>query len=230
VRTDGWRCPFCNQIASSAETDEFEGVLRSDDCVDGHKALVGRFTVCPNRACKKYELQVYLYVAFLTPGLQYQPVGRAIKTWRLVPESDAKVFPEYVPAPVIADYREACIIRDFSPKASATLARRALQGMIRDFWHIRKRTLAKEIQALEGKVDPQTWKAIKAVKDVGNIGAHMEKDINLIVDVEPEEAAKLIRLIELLIQDWYINRAEREKNANDLIALAESKKALRAQK
>ena len=31
------------------------------------------------------------------------------------------------------------------------------------------------------------WQAIDAVRSIGNIGAHMEKDINLIVDVDPEE-------------------------------------------
>jgi len=37
-------------------------------------------------------------------------------------------------------------------------------------------------------VDPLTWEAIDAVRKLGNIGAHMEKDINVIVDVDPEEA------------------------------------------
>ncbi|MCP1830281.1 hypothetical protein ACVIHH_005106 [Bradyrhizobium sp. USDA 4518] len=33
--------------------------------------------------------------------------------------------------------------------------------------------------------------AIDAVRIVGNIGAHMEKDVNLIVDIEPGEAQML---------------------------------------
>ena len=66
--------------------------------------------------------------------------------------------------------------------------------------------LIDEIEAIEDKVDPLTWKAIDAVRSVGNIGAHMEKDINVIVDVDPDEAAQLISLIEILIKDWYITR------------------------
>ena len=42
--------------------------------------------------------------------------------------------------------------------------------------------------------------AIDAVRKIGNIGAHMERDINLIVDIDPNEAAILIGLIELLFQ------------------------------
>jgi hypothetical protein len=53
--------------------------------------------------------------------------------WKLLPESRAKEFPDYVPAAILDDYRQACRIASFSPKASATLARRCLQGMIRDF-------------------------------------------------------------------------------------------------
>jgi hypothetical protein len=36
------------------------------------------------------------------------------------------------------------------------------------------------------------------------IYAPMEKDINVIADVKPGEAALLIGLVERLIQDWYI--------------------------
>lgn len=56
------------------------------------------------------------------------------REWHLIPPSGAKAFPDFVPAAIRADYEEACLIVDLSPKASATLSRRALQGMIRDFW------------------------------------------------------------------------------------------------
>ena len=77
--------------------------------------------------------------------------------------------------------RKLVSIRDLSPKASATLARRALQGMIRDYWKVSKGRLIDEIDAIKEKVDPITWKAIDAIRRIGNIGAHMEKDINVII-------------------------------------------------
>ena len=92
----------------------------------------------------------------------------------------AKVFPDYVPAAIRADYLEACLVRDLSPKASATLSRRCLQGMIRDFWGIKKARLIDEIEALKDKTDELTWEAIDSVRSIGNIGAHMQKDIDLI--------------------------------------------------
>ena len=106
--------------------------------------------------------------------------GDPLFTWVLIPQSDAHVLPDYVPRAIVEDYNEACAIRALSPKASATLARRCLQGMIRDFWGIKKDTLCQEVVALKEKVPPKTWEAIDVVRSMGNIGAHMEKDINVI--------------------------------------------------
>jgi hypothetical protein len=52
----------------------------------------------------------------------------------------------------------------------------------------------------------------------------MEKDINLSIDVDPNEAAQLILLIEMLFHDWYIVRHEREENLKAITALAQAKK------
>ena len=51
----------------------------------------------------------------------------------------------------------------------------------------------------------------------------MEEDINVVVEVEPEEAALLIGLIETLIGEWYINRHERQQRLKELRELAEKK-------
>jgi len=95
--------------------------------------------------------------------------------------------------------------------------------MIRNFWEVRKENLKLEVEAIGEKVDPLTWKAIDAVRKIGNIGAHMEKDINLIIDVDPNEASKLINLIELLIKDWYITRYEREKRLESIVEVGKKK-------
>ena len=97
--------------------------------------------------------------------------------------------------------------------------------MIRDFWGISKARLIDEIAELQGKIEPTPWQAIDAVRGVGNIGAHMEKDINLIVDVDPDEARLLIGLIEFLLKDWYVGRHEREEHMKRVIALGAAKAA-----
>jgi hypothetical protein len=96
--------------------------------------------------------------------------------------------------------------------------------MIRNFWNISKQNLKQEIEAIREKVDAYTWKAIDGVREIGNIGAHMENDINVIVDVEPGEADQLIWLIETLIGDWYVARAQRQARLEELAATAIKKK------
>jgi hypothetical protein len=158
----------------------------------------------------RLELYPVIWEPGAEPGSRVKSHGPP-KTWRLIPPSMAKAFPSYIPGSIREDYEEACLIVDGSPKASATLARRCLQGMIRDFWGIAKSRLKDEIDDLKTRVDVLTWGAIDGVRSIGNIGAHMEKDVNVIIDVEPDEAAKLIWLIELLMSEWYIHRHEREE-------------------
>jgi hypothetical protein len=67
--------------------------------------------------------------------------------------------------------------------------------------------------------------AIDAVRKIGNIGAHMEKDINVIVDVEPKEAQLLIGLIELLVKDWYIAKHNRVERLKEIVAVSQVKEA-----
>lgn len=224
------KCPFCGQhtTITDSDTTSFDGYLYIENNVGKHTVL-GRFIVCPNSKCKKYTLDFWLGTTKENKYNNHQ-FGDVIKHWSLVPASRAQAFPDYVPKPIIIDYEEACLILEGSPKASATLSRRCLQGIIRNFWGIQKPVnhkdpwrLKEEIEAIKDKVDPITWKAIDAVRKVGNIGAHMEADINLIIEVEPNEAEKLIELIELLINDWYINKHEREIQLAEITEIADKK-------
>jgi Domain of unknown function (DUF4145) len=219
-----WTCPFCDRHSILSDSNQkSEEVWLGIPSASGRKILTVFYIVCSNPKCKQFTLSAYLSPYTSEAGSVTR--GAPEKFWPLIPPSSAKVFPEYIPRAIIEDYTEACLIRDLSPKASATLSRRCLQGMIRDFWKIQKARLFDEIEELKARVDPLTWKAIDAVRSVANIGAHMEKDINLIIDVDPMEAAKLIGLIEVLVSDWYIARHDREARLKDVVAVGEAKKA-----
>jgi len=217
-----WNCPFCNHHATITEKNA--GSMRYEFNFEnkyGYQAVFTRVVVCPNPKCKEYSLSVTLHDHQTVNG-NYKDLP-AKKVWSLIPQAQVKVFPDFVPKAIIDDYEEACAIRDLSPKASATLARRCLQGMIRDFWGVNKGRLVDEIDAIHEKVDPMTWSAIDAIRKIGNIGAHMEKDINLIIDVDLKEAGLLIGLIETLINDWYVVREERKKRLEAIVGVAEQK-------
>ena len=225
-----WRCPFCGQVATIRDHDihSSQSTLEINNKI-GRVTLLYKFVVCPNEECNRFTLSAHLWKSEYTNrggGHSYEEIllgDRPLRSWNLIPPSDATVLPDYVPKAIVDDYKEACAIKGLSPKASATLARRCLQGMIRDFWKISKSRLKDEVEALEEKVDGETWKAIDAVRSMGNIGAHMEKDINVIVEVDPEEAGILIGLIETLIDDWYVARHDREVRVRKVIALGKAK-------
>lgn len=218
-----WTCPFCNRGATITNPNYSSGSHTFDNNnKDGDLGIYTQVIVCPNKECREYAINGQLRKREFYGG-SYSFVGEPLLTWRLRPKSSAMVFPEYIPKAIVMDYEEACLIRDLSPKASATLSRRCLQGIIRDFWQIKPGRLIEEIENIKERVDPLVWEAIDSVRKVGNIGAHMEKDINLIVEVEPNEAQLLIGLIETLIREWYIARKERQKRLSEIKFLAQEK-------
>lgn len=222
--SSSWTCPYCNRIATitgsnvSVDTHYFDQNNKS-----GNLGLKTSVIVCPNEKCREYAIKASLHEITYVSS-QRKLNGTPLTVWQLRPQSSAKPIPEYVPSPIRQDYEEACLIVSLSPKASATLSRRCLQGMIRDFWGISRARLKDEIQELKGNIASSTWQAIDAVRSIGNIGAHMEKDINVIVDVEPGEAELLIKLIESLIEDWYVQRNDRDLNMTAVIAAAQAKR------
>lgn len=76
--------------------------------------------------------------------------------------------------------------------------------MIRDFWDIQKNTLFDEIDTIDDNVYPETMDVLHSIRQIGNIGAHPDRDINLVVDIEEGEARDLILFFESLFVGWYI--------------------------
>lgn len=219
-----WSCPHCERavtISSGRVTTNLH-TLKVENA-SGRRSLLSRFIVCPNPDCRKFTLTAALYKSADNYQLG-EKLEQKLEEWNLLPSSKAKTFPIFIPQAILDDYKEACLIRDLSPKASATLSRRCLQGIIRDFWSIKPGRLVDEIDQIKDKVDPLTWDAIDAVRKLGNIGAHMEKDINVIVDVDPDEAELLIGLIETLLREWYVAREERKVRMGLIVTAASAKK------
>lgn len=218
---ESFQCPYCGvtiPITNDTYREQFpsfnlyDGRIGMTDCYES--TIRVSFCKCPK--CNNYTI--------FSVG-----IGESVKNVNIIikPNSLAKQFPDYIPEAIRNDYEEACAIVNLSPKASATLSRRCLQGMIHDFWDIKLKNLNQEITALKDKIPADLWSSIDALRQLGNIGAHMEKDTDVIVDIDPNEAESLIKLIELLMKEWYINREERKKLFSDIISTNESKQAER---
>lgn len=223
-----WICPHCGTTATLQDSDVARGneglLIRT---APDHEGMQIRwFAVrCPSKTCGKYVLDVWAcfgnagkspYGGRTAPekGEWDRPVG--IGHVRFEPRVGVPLS-SYAAQVVVADYNEACLIKDLSPKAAATLCRRALQGMVRDFWGISKSTLAAELAAIKDSCDSALFEALMGLKAVGNIGAHPERDINVIIDVEEGEVESLLELIRILDREWYVARARR---AESLAAVA----------
>lgn len=224
-----WECPFCGRLSVYESIEKkHDRFIVSADTKFGNLVIDSFISVCPNPECKEFTYISKASTGKLENGLYKPAVER--ERWVNRPNGIFKQFPDYVPKPVLDDYKEAVLIKDLSPKASATLSRRCLQGMIRHVWNVKPARLVDEIKAIEGKIESSMWKAIDAIRNIGNIGAHMENDINIIVDVDPGEAEMLIGLLELLIQEWYVEKYERQLRIDAITALAAEKKSLKQAK
>lgn len=239
-----WKCPYCNSynlLDRNYTKNDIElindigwnGEFKDRYYNKENKMLLFHIecVVCLNPECKEYTIEAKLLLDnFDDPSSSEDNCvddTRCIKTWSLLPDDLSKTFPDYIPKVILDDYKEACLIKDKSPKASATLARRCLQGIIRDFWTVKPDTLYNEINQIKDKIDSELYDAINAIRQVGNIGAHMEKDINVIIDVDPNEAQVLIVLIEMLIEEWYIKDHERKERLAKIKEIGIEKKTLK---
>lgn len=215
-------CPFCGVNIPTSTTEcarqyllSFGGIEHPIRGLTNEYGLSGinvQYLKCPN--CSSYVLNIK------SSGTCFEPFETLIH-----PTTLAKHFPKYIPEQIRKDYEEAYSIVSLSPKASATLSRRCLQGMIHDFWDIKEKNLNAEITSLKPLISTSLWKAIDGIRTIGNIGAHMEKDINVIVDIDSGEAEKLLKLIEHLIKEWYINRHDVEVLLEEVNAISDEKKA-----
>lgn len=220
-----YHCPFCNRpsvITNQSATSG--GMTFYDGNKHGAQVVKSQAITCPHPDCREYSLSVYLYDTDPAYGEANVAKEEARQRWRLIPSASCKKFPDHIPAALLEDYQEACEIRELSPKASATLSRRCLQGMLRDYWAVNPGNLYSEIEQIRDRLSEHEWKAIDAVRELGNIGAHMKRDINEIVEVDPDEAELLTGLIETLLEDWYVARYEKQQRMAKITAAAASKK------
>lgn len=231
-----WTCPHCGttQTVVSDKTDLNTHSISLSDQHEGPLLIQDYSIGCSNPNCLRTTIRIKIANGKYN-GNRYVFFTDAISIFdqQVYPLGASKPQPDYIPLPIREDYFEACLIRDFSPKASATLIRRCLQGMIRDFAKIAKARLIDEITALRAAVDAGTADraismesvdAIDKVRGIGNIGAHMEKDIDLIVEVDPGEAQALIELVEMLFAEWYGARDRRQARLAHIEMIAAAKK------
>ncbi|MDH5670894.1 MAG: DUF4145 domain-containing protein [Myxococcales bacterium] len=217
MRALDWSCPSCG-LSTEVAADR---VQRSVTTVMSENAVGPRLfalsaVVCPNRLCMQLSVTMAMHALRKDAHGSVAADERPLRSWDLVPGPKGRQLPNYVPDAVSAEYAQACQILDISPSAAALLARRCLQGMVRDFWGVKKTFLADELDGIEDKVDRETWEAIEAVRRRGSIAKHFEKGTNVLIEVDRGEPEALLRLIEYLVEDWYVARRRRQQRLAEI--------------
>ncbi len=128
-------------------------------------------------------------------------------------------FPDDIPDDIREAYEQACFLLKRCPKASGALSRYCLQQLARDFWELPasdRGTLSAEFSLLSDRVMAETQESINYIRKFGSIESHMTKDRDLMVETTVDEAKMLIALIQLLVQEWYVDRKKRQSRSNTI--------------
>ncbi len=153
---ENWKCPYCGhaQVVDQTRFDAGWHKLEVEGEKGGENLYVGwESTVCANDEYRELSLAALLgnAVYYVDSDGRHQQYIHPRESWRLLPPSSAKPQPKYVPEPIRDDYYEACSIRDLSPKASATIIRRCLQGIETLFldWYVAREARARQMDKLK---------------------------------------------------------------------------------
>lgn len=186
---------------------------------EGHSWWAVEEQRCPQ--CEKFNLFLVNSAIFradlLTPYSDQNVLSRRLIRPRGTNRGpiSPKVPPEYA-----GDYKEACLVLNDSPKASAALSRRCLQHLLREVEKTTAKDLAPQIAEVlqRGKLPDHIATMIDAVRNVGNFAAHPIKSQSTgeIVEVEPGEAELNLEVLESLF-DFYFVQPARVKERLDAI-------------
>ncbi len=176
------------------------------------------WTSCPSPECGKFIFDLK------------QPSG---DRKRVFPTGSSRPpAPKEVPEMIAHDYEEACLVLQFSPKASAALSRRCLQTILHQHGY-KARDLAVEIDMLLNEPNPRKAisdslrTTIDGIRCFGNFSVHPITDLTSlqVIEVEPEEAEWCLETVEEMFQHFYVRpiKAKERKDALDAKLIAAGK-------
>lgn len=184
------KCPHCLENF----VEEWDSHLLSRDS-EGYWNVY--YCNCANNSCGKIIIKLNnqngLECIVIPKGITRKPV------------------PAEVPKEFSGDYKEACLVLADSPKASAALARRNLQHLLREVASVTPANLHNEIQqVLDSHTLPSDLaEQLDAVRVIGNFAAHPTKSTSTgeIVEVENNEAEWNLDVLEEMFDFYFVRPA-----------------------
>ncbi|UBB89990.1 DUF4145 domain-containing protein [Candidatus Kaistella beijingensis] len=198
------KCPHCNIEVNENFSNNFIGNDK-----DGRYNLL--WMNCPNVKCEKFIIKLQ----------KRDNLNKVIEEYLVRPITASRPpVPVEVDKNFSDDYNEACLVVNFSPKASAALSRRCLQNILREKAGVKKGDLANEIQEVidDGKLPTYLIESIDAIRNIGNFAAHPNKSkiTGEIVPVEIGEAEWLLDVIESLFDFYFVQPKILQEKRNEL--------------
>lgn len=209
------KCPFCNIEINPQFKKSFIG--QDDKGNWFHSSMK-----CQNEKCQKLiiNLECYTDQESMIPFGAIPKGNMIVKYYAKPIISSRDPIPKEVGEPFSEDYREACLILNLSPKASAALSRRCLQNILIHKAGVTKKDLSNQIQEVidSGKLPSYLSENIDAIRNIGNFAAHPIKSSStgVILPVEFGEAEWSLEVIESLF-DFYFVQPEKMRLKREIL-------------
>jgi len=207
-------CPYCHtgfvKESETARESTSPGRAYGDD------GFTVRIIFCPQ--CKRLiiVLEEGVYRAFCDGDfVKDEHLWEVNKESIIYPPTSMRYqIAEEVPAQYHKDFKEADMLLNISPNASAALSRRCLQSILHHELKIKKYNLDQEIKEYLDTVSPpvQIAELIDAIRQIGNMSAHAWENqvTGEIIDVEPAEADLLLSVLFLMF-DYHFVQPQRAR-------------------
>jgi hypothetical protein len=175
--------------------------------------------------CHQVTVEVQRHVKI--PGGEHGDAYTNTQVIPIQPLGGERAAPPEVPEHIAQDYREATRCTSLSSKASATLARRCLQALIRDIYRPKGmpklKRLVDEIEWVEKNSDiiDEIKGALHSLRLAGNFGAHPdqnEDDEVVLYDLPSDVLDGCFTLLEELFQIHYVQPKQRSQRIEKLTA------------
>lgn len=199
------KCPHCTVEVNP----NFEEIYLGKDS-QAHWSLYTM--ICPNPDCGKMIIK--LETGYPQKDFTGKIVGIQGAQYELTVNpltSSRPPVPKEVDEKFATDYKEACLVMKFSPKASAALSRRCLQNILREKASVKPGDLYREIQQVidNNSLPSHLSASIDAIRSIGNFGTHPIKSTSTgeIVEVEVGEAEWTLDVLESLFDFYFVQPA-----------------------
>jgi hypothetical protein len=164
-------CPHCERegaILRFSGPHEIQLACRKDETPS-----IEHFSILGKARCNRCKLDSDIILHGYKKGQTLNAEEKWSEIW-IHPKPVAVAAPEGTPKEFAKDYQEAVGVLSISPNASAALARRGIERVLREHYGVKEKTLNKCMSnAIENQmISSEISEMLDVIRKIGNYGAH----------------------------------------------------------